>query len=114
MIKKSKGIHWASLFTDRNTAVCFFSFGTEYIPEEVLSKIKDKLTTHIIFRIQDNDFIICDFYCIAFIKYMLARKTLLEYTNLFSPNDYKKNGKIINNYFKCKSGKSRIQAEKIR
>ena len=35
----------------------------------------------------------CGFYCIAFIEYMLAGKTLLGYTNLFSPNDYKKNDK---------------------
>ena len=28
--------------------------------------------------------------CIAFIEYMLAGKTLLDYTNLFSLNDYKK------------------------
>ena len=48
---------------------------------------------------QDDDSIICGFYCIAFIKYMLAGKTLLDYINLFSPNDYKKNGKIIYKYF---------------
>ena len=36
----------------------------------------------------------CGFYCIASIEYMLAGKTLLHYTNLFFPNDYKKNGKI--------------------
>ena len=35
------------------------------------------------------------FYCIAFIEYKLGGKTLLDYTNLFSPNDYKKNNKII-------------------
>ena len=51
---------------------------------------KDKLVTHNIFRIQDNDSIMCWLYCIAFIEYMLAGKTLLNYTNLFSPNDYKK------------------------
>ena len=39
--------------------------------------------------------IICEFYCIAFIEYMVAGKTLLDYTNLFSSNDYKKNDKII-------------------
>ena len=44
----------------------------------------------------------CGFYCIAFIEYILAGKTLLDYTNLFSPNDYKKNEKIIDNYFKDK------------
>ena len=31
---------------------------------------------------------------------MLARKTLLDYTNLFSPNEYKKNDKIIYKYLK--------------
>ena len=35
------------------------------------------------------------FYCIAFIKYMLADKSLLDYSNLFSPSDYKKNEKIL-------------------
>ena len=64
------------------------SFGIEYIPQEVLNEIKDKLITHKVFRIQDNESIICRFYCIAFIEYMLVRRTLLDCT-LFSPNDYK-------------------------
>ena len=42
------------------------------------------------------------FYCITFIEYMLAGKTLSDYTNLFYTNDYKKNDKIIYNYFKDK------------
>ena len=37
---------------------------------------------------------ICGFYCIAFIEYMLAGKTLLDYINSSFPSDYKKNGKI--------------------
>ena len=37
----------------------------------------------------------CGFYCIAFIEYMLSEKTLLDYTNLFSPNEHKKNDIII-------------------
>ena len=48
----------------------------------------------------------CGFYCIAFLEYMLAGKTLLDYTNLFSPNDCKKNGKIVYKYFKSKYDKS--------
>ena len=44
----------------------------------------------------------CGFYCIAFIEYLLAGKTLLGYTNLLSPNDYKKNYKILYKYFKDK------------
>ena len=36
---------------------------------------------------------------------MLAVKTLLDYTNLFSPNNYEKNDKIIYKYFKDKYGR---------
>ena len=39
---------------------------------------------------------------------MDAGKILLDYTNLFSPNDSKKNDKIIYKYFKDKYGKSRV------
>ena len=39
---------------------------------------------------------------------MLAGKTLLDYTNLSSPNDYKKNGKITYKYFKDKYVKSGV------
>ena len=50
----------------------------------------------------------CGFYFIAFIEYMLTGKNLLDYTNLFSPNDYKKNEKIIYKYFKDKcSGRTK-------
>ena len=106
--KNSKGTHWGSLFIDRNATVYFDSFGIEYIPQEVWNKIRDKLITHNIFRIKVNESIICGSYCIAFIEYMLAGKALLDYTNLFSPNDYKKNDKIIYMYFKDKYVKFRI------
>ena len=42
----------------------------------------------------------CGFFCIEFINYMLKGKTLLDYTNLFSPNDFKKNDRIIKRIFK--------------
>ena len=96
--KNSKGTHWVSLFINKNTAVYFDSFEIEYIPQEVLIKVNDKSITHNIFRIQDNESFTCGFYCVAFIEYMLAEKTLLDYTNLFSLNDYKKNDKIIYTY----------------
>ena len=93
--KNSKETYWVSIFIDKNIAVYFNSFGIEYIPQEVLSKIKDKSITHNIFRIQVHESIICGFYCIAFIEYLLVGKTFLDYTNLFSPNDYNKNNEII-------------------
>ena len=76
--KQNKGTHWVSVFINRNTAVYFDYFGIEYTPQEALIKIKDKSITHTIFRIQDHDSIMCGFYCMAFIEYMLARKTLLD------------------------------------
>ena len=42
----------------------------------------------------------CGYFCIKFIDYMFKCKTLLEYTNLFLPNDFKKNDKIIKRIFK--------------
>ena len=36
----------------------------------------------------------CGYFCIEFINYMLKCKTLLDYTNLFSPNDFKKNDQL--------------------
>ena len=56
---------------------------------------------------QDNKSNMYGFYCIAFIECMLAGKTLLDYTSLISPNDYKKNDKIIYKYFKDKYGRKR-------
>ena len=41
----------------------------------------------------------CGKFCIGFIDFMLKGKSLLEYTNLFSPNDYEKNDNIILKYF---------------
>ena len=106
--KRSTGTHWVSLFVDRNTAVYFDSFGIEYIPPEVLNQIRDRSITHNIFRIQDDDPTMCAFYCISFMEDVLSGKALLCYTNLFSLNDYKKNGKIIYRYFIDKYLKSRV------
>ena len=44
----------------------------------------------------------CEFFCIAFIEYTIAGKTLSGYINFFSPNDYQKNDKIIYKYFEEK------------
>ena len=42
----------------------------------------------------------CEYFCNGFIGLMLNGKSLLEYTNLFSPNDYENNDKIILKYFR--------------
>ena len=83
----------------------FGSFGIDLLDQELLSKIKDKSITYNILRIQDDDSILCRFYYIAFIEYMIAGKTLLDHTNLFSRNEYKNNDKIIYKYFTDKFDK---------
>ena len=88
-----------------SSLVCSDFFEIEYIPQEVLSKIKDKSITHNIFTIQDNESVMCGSYFIVFIGYMLRGNVLLDCTNLISPNDYKKNEKIIYKYFTDKYGK---------
>ena len=70
-----------------------WSLWNEHIPHQVLNKIKDKLITYNIFRIKSNDSVMCGFYGITFIEYMIIGKTLLDYTHLFSPNDYKRTAK---------------------
>ena len=52
-----------------------------------------------IFRIQAYDSITWRYFCIGFIDFMFKGKTLIDYTNLFSPNKFKENYDIILNYF---------------
>ena len=51
-----------------------------------------------IYRKEAYDSIMCEYFCIGLI-FLLKGKSLLQYTNLFSPNEYKKNDKIILKYF---------------
>ena len=48
--KNSKAAHCNLLFIDRNTAVNFDSFGSEYIPPKAVNKTRDKSITQNIFR----------------------------------------------------------------
>ena len=87
--------------------VYFDSFGIEQIPKEIKhaignAKARNKEIKANIFRLQAYDSIMCRYYCIEFINYMLEGKTLLDYTNLFSPNDFIKNDQIIKRIFKNK------------
>ena len=43
--------------------------------------------------------IMCGYFCIAFIDFMLEGKSVSDYTNLSSPKEYGKIDKIILKYF---------------
>ena len=78
----------------------FDSFGVEYILKEIMERIGNKNIKISIFRTQDNNSIMCGYFCILFIEYMLNNKTLTDFTNLFSPYDFKKKNEISGRYFK--------------
>ena len=91
--------HWVALYVHNNDVTYFDSFGVEHIPKGIKEFIDRSLSiTTNIFRIQAYDSIMCRYFCIGFIDFMLKRKTLTEFTNLFSPNSFKENDDIILNY----------------
>ena len=94
------GTHWIALFCNKNTVIYFDSFSVEHVPEEVKEFIENKNIKANIFRVQENDSIMCGYFCIGFIDFMLAGKKLTDYTNLFSPHNLKKEDHIILSYFK--------------
>ena len=63
-----------------------------------LGSRRKKIIT-IIYRIQAYDSIMCAYFCIGFINFMFNGKSLTDYTNLFSSNDFNKNDDIILKYF---------------
>ena len=102
------GTHWVALYVLNNDATCFDSFGAEHIPKEIkdiiycssYSASHNKNIKTNIFRIQACGSIMYGYFCIEFINFMLAGKTLTDVTNSFSPYDFNKNDNIILSYFK--------------
>ena len=93
------GTHWIALYVNGNDITYFDSFGGEHISKETKAFIKNKDNKVNIFRMQAYGSITCGYFCIGFIDFMFKGKTLTEYTNLFSPNDFKRNDDTILKYF---------------
>ena len=88
------------MYVHNDDVTYFDSFGVEQIPKEIRTNINNKNVKTNILRIQAYDSVMCGYFCIGFIDFMLAGKKLTDYTNLFSPYDFKNNGNIIVSYFK--------------
>ena len=84
----------------KDEVIYFDSFGVEHIPKEIKEFIGNKNIKANIYRVQANDSVMCGYFCIGFIDFMLAGKTLIDYTTLFSPHDFDKNDQMILFYFK--------------
>ena len=101
-----KGRNSLGFFICRQKYSCFFnSFWIEYNSQEVLSKIKDKFhfsSFHPFssphnnqFRIESDDSIICEFYCVSFYWMYSFRINFVRLHQFIYPNYYQKNGKYI-------------------
>ena len=87
------------MYTHNNYVTYFDSFGVEHIPKEIKTLINSKNSERNYFRVPAYDSIMWGYFCIGSIDYMFKGKTLTEYRNLFSPNNFKKNDDIILSYF---------------
>ena len=96
---KSIGTNWTALYVNAENITYFHKFGVEPTRKGFRKFVRNKNTAANLYRIQAYDSIMCEYFWIRFIDFMLKVKILLEYTNLFSPNGYKINDEIILKYF---------------
>ena len=78
------------MYVSNNDVTYFDSFGVEHIPKEIKTFINTKNIKTNIFRIEAYNSIVCGYFCIGSINFMLASKTLTDFTNLFSKITLKK------------------------
>ena len=90
---------WIALHVNNKTVTYFDSFGVEHTPNEIKKFINNKNIIANIYQVQNYDSIMCSYFCIGFINYMFKGKSLTDFSNLFSPNNFKKNDDIILKYF---------------
>ena len=66
----------------------FDSFGVEHIPKEIKKFVEGFTITTSIYRMPAYDSVMCGYFCIGFIDFVLKGKSLTDFTNLFSPNNF--------------------------
>ena len=72
--------HWIVLICNRSQIVYFDSFGVEHVPEQIKNFVENKNITANIFRVQANNSVMCEYFCIGFIYFMFAGKKLTDFT----------------------------------
>ena len=77
----------------------FDSLWVEYNPKEIEKHVSNKNIITNIFRTQSYDSIMCGCFCIRFTTFIFKVKSVTDFTNLLSPDSFKKNDEIILNWF---------------
>ena len=75
-------------YVNGNNIIYFDNSGGEHIPKVIKKFMGNKNIITNIYRTQGMNSIKCGHFFIRFIHLMLKLKSLLDYTNLFSPIDY--------------------------
>ena len=87
------------MYVLNNDVTYFDSFGVEHIPKEISTFISNENIKTNISRIQAYDSLMCGYFCIGFINFMVVGKTLTDFTNLFWPSNFEKNDDVILKHF---------------
>ena len=83
------------MYVNAKTITYFDSLGVEHIPKEIKKFINNQNIIVNTFRIQAYDSVMCGYFCIEFINFMFKVNSLTDFTNLFSPNNFKKDDDIL-------------------
>ena len=84
------GTNWVALYIKKNEITHFDSFGVEHVPKQIEKFNGHKNTNTNIFRIQADNSIMCGYFCIGFIDFMLKGKTLMILLIYLVPMTFKK------------------------
>ena len=86
------------MYVNCDNVTYFDSFRVQHIRKEIKNIIDNKNIIRNIYKMQANVSIMCGYFCIRFIDFMLKGKTFLDYINLFSSKEWEKNNKTILKY----------------
>ena len=96
---KSIGSHWIALYVSGDNVTYCDTFGVDHIPKEIKNFIRIKIIMKNIYKIKEYNSVMCRYFCIGFIDFIVKSTSMLNYTNLSSSKEYKKNHKIVLKYF---------------
>ena len=89
------GTHRVAIFVKKGVATYSDNFRVKHILKEIKKFIGNKAVNAKICRIEAYDSIMCAYFCIGLINFMLNSKRLEGFANLFPRNNLKIKDKII-------------------